>query len=52
MSNVYTGPFAFGFHVVARAVLASKAAILFRVCPPMLVNAPPAYTVLPERIIE
>jgi hypothetical protein len=32
---------AFGFHAVALPVAISNAAILFLVCPPMVVNVPP-----------
>src|SRR5213592_4711948 len=40
-------PYAFGSQEVASPVVASSAAMLFRDCPPMLVNPPPTYTVVP-----
>ena len=38
---------AFGFHAVAKPVVASRAAMRLRDCPPMVVKDPPAYTMLP-----
>src|SRR5262245_34341478 len=36
-----------GFHAVAAPLLTSRAAILFRGCPPAVENCPPAYTTGP-----
>ena len=43
---------ALGFQDVALPVATSNAAILLRVCPPILVKSPPAYKVLPETARE
>ena len=41
-----TVSFALGFHVVAAPVVASRAAINLRVCPPIRMKSPPAYIVM------
>ena len=43
-----TPPSARGFHAVAAPVLASRAATLSRVAPPMALKEPPTYTVSPR----